>query len=117
MPTLDQTEIESRLQEFPEWGLNDDGTKLITEAEFEDFKQALDFINTVGEIAERLQHHPDILLFDYRYVQLSISTHTAQGITDKDFEFVAEIDELFEEHADHEGHDHDENDSEEEVMI
>jgi len=50
---------------------------------FKDFREALDFVNTVGELAEAENHHPDIAIH-YNKVTLRWWTHTAGGITDRD---------------------------------
>jgi 4a-hydroxytetrahydrobiopterin dehydratase len=50
---------------------------------FESFREALDFVNRVGELAEAENHHPDIAI-DYNRVTLRWWTHTAGGITDRD---------------------------------
>lgn len=59
--------------------------------EYKDFSQALEFVNQIGNIAEMSQHHPDILLHDYRFVTITITTHDAGNIlTNKDFA-IAEL--------------------------
>lgn len=60
---------------------------------FEDFPQALAFVNRVGVLAEAENHHPDIRI-DYRRVTLRWWTHTAGGITDRDVELAARSAEL-----------------------
>jgi 4a-hydroxytetrahydrobiopterin dehydratase len=59
-----------------------------------DFSEALEFINRVGELSEEAQHHPDILLHDYNEVILSLTTHSAGGTTDKDFDLAQKINTL-----------------------
>jgi len=69
--------------------------KLVREFEFDDFIQALDFINRVGNIAERLDHHPRIDN-SYNKVILELSTHDAGNtVTDKDRQLADAIDRLF----------------------
>jgi len=69
--------------------------KLVREFEFDDFIQALDFINRVGNIAERLEHHPRIDN-SYNKVILELSTHDAGNtVTDKDRQLADAIDRLF----------------------
>jgi 4a-hydroxytetrahydrobiopterin dehydratase len=60
---------------------------------FKDFSAALAFVNKVGEQAEKANHHPDI---DIRYnrVRLSLVTHSAGGLTAKDFDLAAIADKL-----------------------
>ena len=60
---------------------------------FADFRAAMSFVNAVAESAERVQHHPDILV-RYSKVTLTLSTHDANGITTKDFDFAREADRL-----------------------
>lgn len=61
--------------------------------DFEDFAQALEFTNQVGNLAERTQHHPDIYL-TYGQVKVTLYTHKIDGLTDSDFVMAAKIDEL-----------------------
>jgi len=63
--------------------------------EFKDFSEALAFVNKVGAIAERLQHHPDICIKDYKKVFISTTTHDAGSIvTAKDRELAEAISEI-----------------------
>ena len=57
---------------------------------FPDFRQALDFTNRVGELAEEQQHHPDIYLA-WGEVRLQICTHKIDGLTESDFIFAAKV--------------------------
>ncbi len=59
---------------------------------FRDFKEALNFVNKVGGIAEELQHHPDISIKNYNEVIISTTTHNADVITEKDFALADRID-------------------------
>jgi 4a-hydroxytetrahydrobiopterin dehydratase len=61
---------------------------------FEDFRQALDFTNRVGEIAEREGHHPDVHLA-WGKVTLTIWTHKIDGLTESDFILAAKADESY----------------------
>jgi 4a-hydroxytetrahydrobiopterin dehydratase len=63
------------------------------EYKFNNFREALDFTNRVGELAERQNHHPDIYLAWGR-VKVSIWTHKIDGLTDSDFFFAAKTDQL-----------------------
>jgi 4a-hydroxytetrahydrobiopterin dehydratase len=60
---------------------------------FDDFRQALDFTNRVGELAEAQGHHPDIYLA-WGAVRLTIWTHKIDGLTESDFIFAAKADRL-----------------------
>lgn len=60
---------------------------------FKNFRQALEFVNRVGELAERVNHHPDIFL-TWGCVTLSIWTHKINGLSESDFIFAAKCDAL-----------------------
>jgi 4a-hydroxytetrahydrobiopterin dehydratase len=61
--------------------------------EFNDFPQAVAFVNRVAELAQAADHHPDIEIH-YRHVTLRWSTHSAGGVTDRDRELAAQVDTL-----------------------
>jgi 4a-hydroxytetrahydrobiopterin dehydratase len=61
--------------------------------EFEDFAQALAFVNKVGALAEREGHHPDLFL-KWGLVRAEIYTHSVDGLTESDFVLAAKIDRL-----------------------
>jgi 4a-hydroxytetrahydrobiopterin dehydratase len=74
----------------------EENNKLVREFEFENFKEALDFVNKVGALAEGANHHPDILLHDYKKVLVSLSTHSEGSIvTEKDRELASSINEIY----------------------
>jgi 4a-hydroxytetrahydrobiopterin dehydratase len=63
------------------------------EFKFKDFREALDFTNEVGELAEEQGHHPDIYL-SWGKVKVTIWTHKIEGLTESDFVLAAKIDKL-----------------------
>ena len=67
--------------------------QLEREFKFKDFREALDFTNQVGELAEEQGHHPDIYL-TWGKVKISIWTHKVDGLTESDFVLAAKIDKL-----------------------
>lgn len=67
--------------------------KLEKQFKFPDFRQALDFVNRVGDLAEKQNHHPDIY-FTYGEARLQIWTHKINGLTESDFILAAKISEL-----------------------
>ncbi len=66
---------------------------LVKEFTFKNFREALDFTNMVGELAEREGHHPDIHLA-WGKVRIEIWTHKMNGLSDSDFILAAKIDKL-----------------------
>ncbi|MGV8095105.1 MAG: 4a-hydroxytetrahydrobiopterin dehydratase [Mangrovibacterium sp.] len=75
-----------------EWKTVND--KLEREFIFSNFKQALQFVNRVGEIAEEMDHHPDILLFGYKKVKITLTTHSKGKITELDYGLAEKIDQI-----------------------
>src|SRR4051812_8723256 len=67
--------------------------QLECEFKFKDFREALDFTNEVGELAEEQGHHPDIYL-SWGKVKVTIWTHKIDGLTESDFVLAAKIDKL-----------------------
>jgi 4a-hydroxytetrahydrobiopterin dehydratase len=65
--------------------------KLVKTFQFKDFEEALKFINSVGQIAESMNHHPKIINL-YNTVTLELWTHDQNAITDLDFQLADEID-------------------------
>ena len=61
---------------------------------FEDFADAIAFVNRVAEAAEEANHHPDILVYGWNKVRLSLTNHSAGGLTDADFEMAKVFDAL-----------------------
>jgi 4a-hydroxytetrahydrobiopterin dehydratase len=80
-PTLTDDELRALLLELPEWAVQDG--MLVRFWSFDDFVQAMAFVNRVAELAEQAGHHPDI---DIRYnrVKLALVSHDAGGITARD---------------------------------
>jgi 4a-hydroxytetrahydrobiopterin dehydratase len=88
MSRLDEAAVVEALRRTPGWERS--GAEIRRTYRFGDFREALAFVNRVGELAERAGHHPDI---DIRYntVTLALATHDAGGLTAKDFELARAI--------------------------
>ncbi len=84
-------EITNKLSELNNWAL--EGESIGKTFEFDNFRQALDFVNKVGELAENANHHPDIAI-SYNKVNLSLTTHSEKSLTEKDFSLAKEIDQI-----------------------
>jgi 4a-hydroxytetrahydrobiopterin dehydratase len=84
-------ELQGRLAALqPGWRVVDD-RKLEKEYRFKDFKEALDFVNRLGEAAEAQGHHPDVFLA-WGKVVVTLWTHSAGGVTAADLTLAAEAD-------------------------
>jgi 4a-hydroxytetrahydrobiopterin dehydratase len=90
---IKQGELKERMKKIPEWEL--EKKHIERTFEFDDFADAIDFVNAVAEVAEEEEHHPDI---DIRYnkVRLVLSTHSKGGLTELDFGLAERIDTLAE---------------------
>lgn len=86
--TLDAKKIELKRPAGGVWIVV--GQKLQREFKFKDFRQALAFVNRVGTLAEKDNHHPDIGIF-YNRVAIELWTHSAGGITVKDLTLAGQI--------------------------
>lgn len=92
---LSEAELNSFLEKINGWKFAEDQIK--TRRKFENFAEALVFVNKVGELAEAADHHPDIT-FGWGYAEFRTMTHDRGGITDVDFALVKEIDAIESEH-------------------
>jgi 4a-hydroxytetrahydrobiopterin dehydratase len=89
MAKLDDAEIARRLKTLPAWRREGDAVrKTFT---FGTFAEGIRFVDRVAAAADAMDHHPDI---DIRYttITMTLSTHSAGGITAKDLELAAKID-------------------------
>jgi|SRR5579862_1575682 len=90
IPPLNGKEIQRLHRSVPDWAV-DGEHHLHREFKFSDFKQALEFVNKVGALAEEQGHHPDILLA-WGKVGITLWTHKIDGLTESDFIVAAKID-------------------------
>lgn len=84
MSTLSHDEIRKRLASLTGWEIR----KVYT---FADFKASMAFVNRVAALADKMDHHPDILI-NYSRVTLTLSSHDAGGLTERDFRLAGQID-------------------------
>ena len=87
---LSSGEIQNKLKALNGWQWVDNALK--KQYVFESFMPAIRFVNRVAELAEAVDHHPDITIH-YRKVTMGLSTHSAGGLTQKDFALAEKIDE------------------------
>lgn len=93
VPPMKGLELERILKLVPRWRAVNEH-HLVRTFTFPDFKLALDFVNRVGEIAEKQGHHPDILLA-WGKAEITLWTHKIDGLTESDFIMAAKIDQLY----------------------
>jgi 4a-hydroxytetrahydrobiopterin dehydratase len=83
--------IETRLRDS-EW--RREGDEIVRDWKFGDFAAAIAFVNRVADAAEEANHHPDILLHGWNKVRLSLTNHSAGGLTEPDFEMAGRFEGL-----------------------
>lgn len=93
IPPLAKAEAENLLAQTPGWELLDEAKKIQRKFRFDDFAQAMNFAQKVGEIAEAEGHHPDIAL-GWGYCDVLFNTHKIKGLHENDFIMAAKVNAL-----------------------
>lgn len=91
MPPLTRDAIAKYLPEVPGWEVLEH-KKIRREFTFQDFNEAIAFVNDVADLAESEGHHPDIYLHNWNKVRIELSTHAINGLSENDFILAAKID-------------------------
>lgn len=84
------------LPQTPGWTSINNSMAIERQFRFKNFKEALEFVNIVGELAESEGHHPDINLHNWNTVTLTLSTHAIGGLSENDFILAAKVNEILE---------------------
>lgn len=92
VPPLRGDQIQDLLRQLSGWEVINEH-HLRKEYQFKNFRESLDFVNRVGELAEEQGHHPDIC-FGWGKAEITIWTHKIDGLTESDFVLAAKIDNL-----------------------
>lgn len=90
---FDKDEAIVLIKQIPGWEISANAKSISRKYTFKDFKESLEFVNKVGTIAESEGHHPDIHMTDYKHVEIDLSTHAIDGLSQNDFIVAAKIDE------------------------
>lgn len=90
---LSKNEIRDRLKNLTGWNYDESKDMIIKDFNFRNFCEAMVFVLRVAFEAEKLDHHPNILI-EYNRVRLSLRTHSENGVTDKDFKLVELIEKI-----------------------
>ncbi len=89
-PPLKGEELDDLRRQVPDWEVVEEH-HLRRAFKFKNFREALRFVNRVGELAEEQGHHPDIS-FGWGYAEVTVFTHKIDGLTESDFVFAAKVD-------------------------
>jgi 4a-hydroxytetrahydrobiopterin dehydratase len=90
---LSQDEIESRLRDLPDWQYKDNALERVYDGE--SYLQALDKLVAIARLSEAADHHPDLSLI-WKKLTVRYWTHTAQGVTELDFQLARKAGQLLE---------------------
>ncbi|HJR61641.1 MAG TPA: 4a-hydroxytetrahydrobiopterin dehydratase [Vicinamibacterales bacterium] len=90
---LASDQIREKLEHLRDWAV--DGEAIRRQYTFDGFASAVAFVVRVGFDAEAADHHPDILISNYKKVTLTFTTHSAGGLTEKDFAAAEAADRVF----------------------
>ena len=97
VPSLDLSEIHKYQKKVDGWDVKKNEKQIYfleKNYKFKDFINSQKFIDKVGEISEKENHHPDIL-FGWGYAKVMITTHAIEGLSENDFILAAKIDQIF----------------------
>jgi 4a-hydroxytetrahydrobiopterin dehydratase len=84
--------VRERMEQLKEWSL--EGNAIVRDIVFENSEKAIEFTKKIAELAEKKRHHP-LMLLDESSVRISLTTHSENGLTEKDFDMAEEIDKIF----------------------
>jgi 4a-hydroxytetrahydrobiopterin dehydratase len=88
MDLLTETQISAELAELPAW--TREGNSIVTVTVRKDFRDALLYLGAVAYLAEKANHHPDVAI-SWNRVTLTLSTHSAGGLTANDFALARQV--------------------------
>ena len=95
IPPLTKHDAQNYLSLVPGWEMQEDGVRIHRTYKLGNFKEALDFVQLVGDLAEEEGHHPD-LSFGWGYATISLQTKKIKGLHENDFIIAAKINEIAE---------------------
>jgi len=94
IPPLTQEDAERLHVQVPDWELRDDAHRIERSFQFRNFREALSFVQRIGELAETQGHHPDVS-FGWGYATVSLRTKKIKGLHENDFIMAGRIDRIF----------------------
>ncbi len=94
IPPMTPEQIATYTPNVPDWKVIEDNKKLTRTFEFKNFMEVLGFVNNIAPIAEAEDHHPDLSIYDYKFLRVDLSTHAIRGLSENDFILASKIDAL-----------------------
>ncbi|HEY4113582.1 MAG TPA: 4a-hydroxytetrahydrobiopterin dehydratase [Rhizomicrobium sp.] len=93
MPKFNEEALSSALRDLPDWRKADGREAIARTFKFKDFSEAFAFMTRAALLAEKMDHHPEWLNV-YNRAEVTLSTHDAGGVTDKDIAMAKAMDEF-----------------------
>lgn len=88
---LERAQFQQYLDAVPQWSVTPSEKQIERDFTFKNFKEALVFVNKVGELAEAEGHHPNLYLHNWKRVKVELTTHAIKGLSLNDFILAAKI--------------------------
>jgi 4a-hydroxytetrahydrobiopterin dehydratase len=89
---LSEEDIQDHLAQLPNWQRVDN--TIVREKVASNFVSIIGLVNAIAIYAEQLDHHPDLLIYGWNKLRITLSTHDIGGLTEKDFELARKIEEI-----------------------
>ena len=89
---LTESQIQESLKALPGWSYENGSIKKVFKTS--SYPATMGFVSAIGGVCQRLNHHPDYVLMKYKEAEVSFSTHSAGGITEKDIEAAKELEKI-----------------------
>jgi 4a-hydroxytetrahydrobiopterin dehydratase len=86
---LSSEEIKMKLESLPGWRYEENSIKKVFKTQ--NYPSTMGFVTAIGSFCQRHNHHPDYILMKYKEVEVSFSTHSAGGVTQKDIDIASDI--------------------------
>lgn len=91
---ISKEHAEKLMHDIIQWQVGDGGKVIAKTFILDDFQNSIVFVNQVAKLSEEQNHHPDIFVHSYNNVTISLTTHSAGGLSEDDFILAAKIDAL-----------------------
>lgn len=92
IPPMEPQKVKEMLKKIKGWE-TEDNLKIKKRFEFKTFREAINFVNQVADLAEKEGHHPNITII-YNKVTITLTTHFIKGLHENDFIMAAKVDQL-----------------------
>ncbi|HLF79585.1 MAG TPA: 4a-hydroxytetrahydrobiopterin dehydratase [Dehalococcoidia bacterium] len=93
-PTLTPERVAELLPLVPDWELGADGQSIVMKRRTDGFSAAAMLLVKIAAAADEEDHHPDVRIYGYRWLELTLTTHSIGGLSDNDFILAAKLNRL-----------------------